>query len=265
MKFCEIIAVSNQKGGVGKTTTAVNLATALAALGRRILVVDADPQGNASTGLGVERDARAHDLYRLISGGITFQDALMPTSADGVDLIAASADLSAIELELASKNDRNNRIKTLLDKCKNEYDYIFIDCPPSLGLLTVNALVAADAVLIPLQCEYYALEGLSQLMESVELVRAGLNPRLGIKGVVLTMYDGRNNLSQMVAADVRAHLGELVYKTLIPRNVRVSEAPSYGMPVLLYDGSSTGAEAYIALARELTKQESKHDAKNTKT
>ena len=200
MKFCEIIAVSNQKGGVGKTTTAVNLATALAALGRRVLVVDADPQGNASTGLGVERDGRAHDLYRLISGAITLKDALMPTSAEGVDLIAASADLSAIELELASKKTRNHRIKTLLDKLKSDYQYIFIDCPPSLGLLTVNALVAADSVLIPLQCEYYALEGLSQLMESIELVRGGLNRRLGIKGVVLTMYDGRNNLAQMVVA-----------------------------------------------------------------
>ena len=264
MKFCEIIAVSNQKGGVGKTTTAVNLATALAALGRRVLVVDADPQGNASTGLGVERDARAHDLYRLISGGITLKDALMPTSAEGVDLIAATADLSAIELELASKKTRNHRIKTLLDKLKSDYQYIFIDCPPSLGLLTVNALVAADSVLIPLQCEYYALEGLSQLMESIELVRGGLNPHLGIKGVVLTMYDGRNNLAQMVVADVRAHLGALVYETLIPRNVRVSEAPSYGVPVLLYDANSSGAEAYIALAREFTKQEGKHDAKNTK-
>lgn len=264
MKFCEIIAVSNQKGGVGKTTTAVNLATALAALGRRVLVVDADPQGNASTGLGVERNDRDHDLYRLISGAITLKDALMPTSAEGVDLIAASTDLSAIELELASKKDRNTRLKTLLDRLKADYDYIFIDCPPALGLLTVNALVAADSVLIPLQCEYYALEGMSQLMESIELVRGGLNPHLGIKGVVLTMYDGRNNLSQMVAADVRAHLGNLVYKTLIPRNVRVSEAPSYGVPVLLYDANSSGAEAYIALAREFKKQEGKHDAKNTK-
>ena len=255
MATSNIIAVSNQKGGVGKTTTTVNLATALAASGRRVLVVDADPQGNASTGLGVDRDHRDDDLYQLVSGAISIKEAITATAVDGVKLIPASADLSAIELELASKDDRNSRLKALITKIKDNYDYICIDCPPSLGLLTVNALVAADSVLIPLQCEYYALEGLSQLMDTVEMVRMGLNPDLTIKGIVLTMYDSRNNLSAMVAADVRDHLGSLVYQTVIPRNVRVSEAPSYGVPVLLYDIGCTGSAAYIALAGEFIKQE----------
>ena len=254
MTKSNIIAVSNQKGGVGKTTTTVNLATALAASGRRVLVVDADPQGNASTGLGVDRDHRDDDLYQLISGAIGMKEAISKTAVDGVELIPASADLSAIELELASKEDRNIRLKSLIINLKEKYDYIFIDCP-SLGLLTVNALVASDSVLIPLQCEYYALEGLSQLMDTVEMVRLGLNPDLSIKGIVLTMYDSRNNLSGMVAADVRDHLGALVYQTVIPRNVRVSEAPSYGVPVLLYDIGCSGSAAYISLAGEFIKQE----------
>ena len=231
----QIIAVSNQKGGVGKTTTTVNLSTALAATGRSVLVIDADPQGNASTGLGIDKKQRDDDLYQLISGTITIDQAIISTNIKGVDVIPASTDLSAVELELASKKDRNNRLKALIKNIKTDYDYVFIDCPPSLGLLTVNALAAANSILIPLQCEYYALEGLSQLMDTVEMVREGLNPRLTIKGLVLTMYDSRNNLSSMVAKDVREHLGSLVYKTVIPRNVRVSEAPSYGVPVLLYD------------------------------
>ncbi|MBL6603153.1 MAG: ParA family protein [Alphaproteobacteria bacterium] len=251
----QIIAVSNQKGGVGKTTTTVNLSTALAATGRSVLVIDADPQGNASTGLGIDKKQRDDDLYQLISGTITIDQAIISTNIKGVDVIPASTDLSAVELELASKKDRNNRLKALIKNIKTDYDYVFIDCPPSLGLLTVNALAAANSILIPLQCEYYALEGLSQLMDTVEMVREGLNPRLTIKGLVLTMYDSRNNLSSMVAKDVREHLGSLVYKTVIPRNVRVSEAPSYGVPVLLYDINCAGSEAYIALAGEVIKQE----------
>lgn len=251
----QIIAVSNQKGGVGKTTTNVNLSTALAATGRSVLVIDADPQGNASTGLGIDKKQRDDDLYQLISGTITIDQAIISTNIKGVDVIPASTDLSAVELELASKKDRNNRLKALIKNIKTDYDYVFIDCPPSLGLLTVNALAAANSILIPLQCEYYALEGLSQLMDTVEMVREGLNPRLTIKGLVLTMYDSRNNLSSMVAKDVREHLGSLVYKTVIPRNVRVSEAPSYGVPVLLYDINCAGSEAYIALAGEVIKQE----------
>jgi chromosome partitioning protein len=258
MSARQIIAVSNQKGGVGKTTTTVNLSTALAATGRSVLVIDADPQGNASTGLGVDRTQREDDLYQLVSGTITIEQAIISTDIKGVDVIPASTDLSAVELELASKTDRNNRLKSLISNINKEYDYIFIDCPPSLGLLTVNALTAADSILIPLQCEYYALEGLSQLMDTVEMVRAGLNARLTIKGVVLTMYDGRNNLSAMVSKDVREYLGKLVYQTVIPRNVRVSEAPSYGLPVLLYDMNCAGSEAYIALAGELIKQEKKN-------
>ena len=251
----QIIAVTNQKGGVGKTTTTVNLATALAATGRRILAIDADPQGNASTGLGIDQTDRSYDLYRLICGEADIDQAIRQTLVPRLDLIPASTDLSAIEVELASKPAREERLRDLLMPLTKDYDYILIDCPPSLGLLTINALVAASSVLIPLQCEYYALEGLSHLMDSIELVRRGLNRHLAIKGVILTMFDSRNNLSSLVAADVRGHLKSLVYKTMIPRNVRVSEAPSFGMPVLLYDQHCAGAKAYIDLAGEVINQE----------
>ena len=250
-----IIAVTNQKGGVGKTTTTVNLATALAASMRRVLVIDADPQGNASTGFGLDPDDRQHDLYQLMSGAITIDAAIHPTLVKGLMVIPSTGDLSAIEIELSDYEDREYRLNAIIDEVIEDYDYVFIDCPPSLGLLTVNALSAADAALVPLQCEYYALEGLSQLMKTIEAVRNGLNPDLVLQGVVLTMYDRRNRLSDLVANDVRQHLGQLVYTTIIPRNVRVSEAPSYGKPVLLYDLDCPGSKAYIALAGEVIKQE----------
>lgn len=248
-----VIAVSNQKGGVGKTTTTVNLATAIAASRRRVLVIDADPQGNASTGFGVED--REQDLYHLLAGLVDINTAIRTTLVKGLSVIPSSNALSAAEVELSEVDDREFRLKAIVDQVRDDFDYIFIDCPPSLGLLTVNALSAADAALVPLQCEYYALEGLSQLMNTIEGVRAGLNPDLVIQGVVLTMYDGRNRLSSLVANDVRSHLGQLVYETIIPRNVRVSEAPSYGKPVLLYDLECPGSKAYISLAGEVIKQE----------
>jgi len=252
---CRIMAVTNQKGGVGKTTTTVNLATALAASKRRVLVIDADPQGNASTGFGLDLDDRDDDLYQLLSGQVTVDAAIHSTSIKGLKVIPSTNDLSAIEIELSNYDDREYRLKTITDGLRDQYDYILIDCPPSLGLLTVNALSAADSALVPLQCEYYALEGLSQLMKTIEAVRGGLNPTLELQGVVLTMYDQRNRLSSLVASDVRSHLGSLVYATIIPRNVRVSEAPSYGKPVLLYDLNCPGSKAYIALAGEVIKQE----------
>ena len=250
-----IIAVTNQKGGVGKTTTTVNLATALAASKRRVLVIDADPQGNASTGFGIDPEDRQHDLYQLMSGMISIDAAIHPSLVKGLMVIPSTGDLSAIEIELSDFEDREYRLNAIIDEVIDDYDYIFIDCPPSLGLLTVNALSAADAALVPLQCEYYALEGLSQLMKTIEAVRNGLNPDLVLQGVVLTMYDSRNRLSDLVANDVRQHLGPLVYTTIIPRNVRVSESPSYGKPVLLYDLDCPGSKAYIALAGEVINQE----------
>ena len=250
-----IIAVTNQKGGVGKTTTTVNLATALAASKRRVLVIDADPQGNASTGLGIDKTDRDDDLYALLAGESAFDKALRPSMVTNLWVIPASSALSAVEVELASLDRREFRLRDLIDEIPTDFDYIFIDCPPSLGLLTVNALTAANEALVPLQCEYYALEGLSQLITTIDAVRSGLNPDLVLRGVVLTMYDSRNRLSQMVVNDVREHLGALVYQTVIPRNVRVSEAPSHGKPVLLYDLQCQGAKAYIALAGEVIKQE----------
>ena len=250
-----IIAIANQKGGVGKTTTSVNLATALAACGRRVLLVDFDPQGNASTGLGVDEDDRAANSYRLVTGEVTAKAAIQQSNVAGLDIIAAVVDLSAAEIELTTIDRREFRLADALQRIAADYDYIIIDCPPSLGLLTVNALCAAYSVLVPLQCEFYALEGLSQLMRTIALVQGRLNRQLAMQGIVLTMYDGRNNLSEQVANDVRAHLGNLVYNTVIPRNVRVSEAPSFGQPVLIYDLNCAGSKAYIALAAELLEQE----------
>lgn len=250
-----IIAVANQKGGVGKTTTTINLATALAAVKKKVLVVDLDPQGNASTGLGVDRKSRRLDTYRMIIGGIGLLEAVQKSTVPGLDIVPAGMDLSGAELELVDMENREHRLKQAIGDGAQGYDYVLIDCPPALGLLTLNALVASQAVLVPLQCEFFALEGLSHLMRTIERVQKVFNPALEIQGIVLTMYDKRNNLSDQVASDVREYFGDKVYKTVIPRNVRVSEAPSYGKPVLMYDMKCAGSQAYLHLAGEVLRRE----------
>ena len=253
-----IFAIVNQKGGVGKTTTAVNLATALAAAGKRVLLIDFDPQGNASTGLGITRQNRRVTSYDVLLAGISVVEAAVSTPIPLLSLVPSSVDLSGAEIELVEISGREFRLRKALEGISGAYDYVLIDCPPSLGLLTLNALVAAHAVLVPLQCEFYALEGLSHLVRTVERVKRSLNPGLEIQGVVLTMFDKRNNLSDLVAADVRGHFGDKVYDTVIPRNVRISEAPSHGKPVLIYDFRSAGAQAYIHLASEVLRREQAH-------
>jgi len=254
-----ILVVANQKGGVGKTTTAINLGTALAAVGEPTLVIDIDPQGNASTGLGIHRQDRKLTTYEVLTGQARLDEAIVATRIPGLALVPATVDLSGAELELADMPRRNFILKDALDDYsahgRNEFSYILIDCPPSLTLLTLNAMAAADAVMVPLQCEFFALEGLSQLMKTIELVRDKLNPTLEIQGIVLTMFDKRNRLSDQVAADVRETLGEKVYATVIPRNVRISEAPSHGVPALVYDLRCPGSQAYIKLAGELIQRE----------
>jgi chromosome partitioning protein len=255
-----VLAVANQKGGVGKTTTAINLGTALAAIGEKVLIVDLDPQGNASTGLGVPRTARKTTIYDVIVEERAAADAILKTAVPGLHLIASDSELSGVEIELGQSPRRSYRLRDALAALRQSptaerYDYVLVDCPPSLNLLTVNAMTSADAVLVPLQCEFFALEGLTQLMRTVELVRGSLNPRLEIQGVVLTMYDRRNSLSEMVSRDVREHFGDKVYQTVIPRNVRVSEAPSFGKPVLIYDIRCAGSQAYLNLAREVIARE----------
>jgi len=266
------LVVANQKGGVGKTTTAINLGTALAAVGERVLIVDLDPQGNASTGLGIGRAERKVSAYDVLIGAALIEDAIVPTKVPGLDIVPSTMDLLGAELELASVPRRSHRLRDALarmpragklrDSSEKEreltrrpYSYLLIDCPPSLNLLTINAMTAADAILVPLQCEFFALEGLSQLLRTVERVRTSLNPNLEIQGIVLTMFDQRNKLSDQVASDVRQHLGEKVYRTVIPRNVRISEAPSYGKPALVYDHRCAGSKAYMKLAAELIQRE----------
>jgi chromosome partitioning protein len=264
-----ILALANQKGGVGKTTTAINLGTALAAIGERVLIVDLDPQGNASTGLGVDRRSRKASTYDVMTGEKSLSQIVQDTAVPNLWLAPSTLDLLGVELEIAAEKDRVTRLKTAIRSldlgepgdagsdgdAANRFGYVLIDCPPSLNLLTINALTAADAVLVPLQCEFFALEGLSQLLTTVEQVKTALNPRLTIQGVVLTMYDPRNNLSGQVMADVRQFMGDKVYDTVIPRNVRVSEAPSYGKPALLYDLKCAGSQAYLKLASEVIQRE----------
>ena len=245
------IAIANQKGGVGKTTTAINIATALAALGQRVLLVDLDPQGNATTGLGIDKHGIEITSYDLLLGDTEVREAAVATKIPNLSVVPATVDLSGAEVELVDQEARVHRLQKALDRAQADYDVMLIDCPPSLGLLTVNALVAADSILVPLQCEFFALEGLSQLLNTIEKIRAAFNPKLSIIGVALTMYDKRNNLSEQVADDVRACLGDIVFKTLVPRNVRLSEAPSHGLPAILYDHKCPGSVAYIDLAREL--------------
>jgi chromosome partitioning protein len=252
--MARIIALANQKGGVGKTTTAVNLATGLAACGKKVLIVDGDPQGNATTGFGFEQDERSQNLYKVLLGESDLKETIQATQIEGLDLVAADVNLAAAEIELIDFEKREFRLKTALDTVSDGYDYILIDCPPALGLLTINALVAAQSVLIPLQAEFYALEGLTHLLKTIERIKQAFHPKLEIFGVVLTMVDRRNNLCVMVEDDVRAYLGGKVFKTVIPRNVRISEAPSFGQPVILYDLKSAGAKAYIQLAAEMLKR-----------
>jgi chromosome partitioning protein len=255
-----VLAIANQKGGVGKTTTAINLGTALAAIGEHVLIVDLDPQGNASTGLGIERKSRRTSTYDVLTGAMPMRDAVLQTGVPQLYIAPSTLDLSGLELEIGQQRDRAFRLRNALRQLNSgtrtqDFNYVLVDCPPSLNLLTVNAMAAADSILVPLQCEFFALEGLSQLLKTIEQVKTTLNPTLSIHGIVLTMYDSRNNLSGQVVADVRQFMGNKVYETIIPRNVRVSEAPSYGKPVLVYDLKCVGSEAYLRLATEIIQRE----------
>jgi len=255
-----VLGIANQKGGVGKTTTAINLGTALAAIGEHVLIVDLDPQGNASTGLGIERKSRRTSTYDVLTGAAPMRDAVLQTAVPQLYIAPSTLDLSGLELEIGQQRERAFRLRNALRQLNTgarpyDFTYVLVDCPPSLNLLTVNAMAAADSILVPLQCEFFALEGLSQLLKTVEQVKTTLNPTLSIHGIVLTMYDSRNNLSNQVVADVRQFMGNKVYETIIPRNVRISEAPSYGKPVLVYDLKCVGSEAYLRLATEIIQRE----------
>lgn len=250
-----IIAIANQKGGVGKTTTTINLSACLAEAGKKVLTVDLDPQGNTTSGLGVDKTAQEHTVYELMLGECSISDALVHTQIENLDLICSNVNLAGAEIELLNINEREYVLRDEMDYIKDDYDYILIDCPPSLNMLTVNAMTTADTVLVPIQCEYYALEGLSQLMYTIDLVQKRLNPRLKMEGVVFTMYDARTNLSLQVVENVKNNLDTTIYKTIIPRNVRLAEAPSHGLPINLYDTKSTGAESYRLLAQEVIERE----------
>ena len=249
------ISVSNQKGGVGKTTTTINLSTALAAVGKKVLVVDLDPQGNASTGLGIARANRTNGTYEVLFDECTIDQAAAPSRVPNLFVVPASIHLSGAEIELIDVKQRESRLKEVLKNSTGNYDYVLFDCPPSLNLLTLNALVASDGVLVPLQCEFFALEGLSNLVSTIERVKSSFNPGLELMGIVLTMFDKRNNLSNQVSDNVRAHFGDKVYDTVIPRNVRISEAPSFGLPAIVYDMNCNGSQAYIQLAKEILKRD----------
>lgn len=255
-----IITIANQKGGVGKTTTAINLATALAAIGQRVLIVDLDPQGNASTGLGIQRRDRKFSSYDLMAGLHPLLETVQETAVPNLFIVPSTMDLLGLEMEISREPDRVFRLRKALADSTNAFDYVLVDCPPSFNLLTMNAMAAAHSVLVPLQCEFFALEGLSQLLETVDQVRRSVNPSLDIQGIVLTMFDSRNNLAQQVVTDVRTYLGDKVYHTLIPRNVRVSEAPSYGKPAILYDLKCAGSQAYLQLASEVIQRERQRKA-----
>lgn len=256
-RVARCISISNQKGGVGKTTTTVNLATSLAAVGKKVLVIDLDPQGNASTGLGIDRADRGVGAYEVLFGEVTLPEAALQTKVPNLSVISSSMHLSGAEIELIDTENREFRLKMALENSPVDYDYVILDCPPSLNLLTLNALVASDGVLVPMQCEFYALEGLSHLVNTIERVKQTFNPQLELQGIVMTMYDKRNQLSRQVADNVRTHFEDIVYDTVIPRNVRVSEAPSHGLPAIIYDMHCAGSQAYLHLAREVIKREKK--------
>ena len=248
------IAIANQKGGVGKSTTAINLSSCLGAMGQKVLTIDLDPQGNTTSGLGVEKDAAENTVYELLLGECEVEECLQKLEFEGVSLIPSNVNLAGAEIELIGIEDKEYILQNKISKIRDQFDFIIIDCPPSLNMLTINAMTTANTVLVPIQCEYYALEGLSQLIHTVNLVRERLNPTLDIEGIVFTMYDARTNLSMQVVENVKDHLNQKVYKTMIPRNIRLAEAPSYGMPINLYDAKSAGAESYMALADEVIKR-----------